>query len=94
MARELDKMAADFRNRPLDQGPYRFVWIDALTQKALRTAPVRLPGRLSIAEGVLTDSGKSAFVSDRAAAGMVSCDVPYLSCAACLGKYGEYGQGC
>jgi transposase-like protein len=33
MARELDEMVADFRNRPLDQGPYTFVWIDALTQK-------------------------------------------------------------
>jgi putative transposase len=33
MARQLDEMVADFRNRPLDQGPYTFVWIDALTQK-------------------------------------------------------------
>jgi putative transposase len=33
MARELDEMVADFRGRPLDQGPYTFVWIDALTQK-------------------------------------------------------------
>jgi putative transposase len=33
LARELDTMVADFRNRPLDQGPYTFVWIDALTQK-------------------------------------------------------------
>jgi transposase-like protein len=33
LARELDEMVTDFRNRPLDQGPYTFVWIDALTQK-------------------------------------------------------------
>jgi transposase-like protein len=33
MARELDEMVTGFRNRPLDQGPYTFVWIDALTQK-------------------------------------------------------------
>jgi putative transposase len=33
MARELDEMVTDFRNRPLDQGPYTFAWIDALTQK-------------------------------------------------------------
>jgi transposase-like protein len=33
MARELDEMVTDFRNRPLDAGPYTFVWIDALTQK-------------------------------------------------------------
>jgi putative transposase len=31
LARELDEMVADFRNRPLDAGPYTFVWIDALT---------------------------------------------------------------
>jgi putative transposase len=33
MAAELDEMVAGFRNRPLDAGPYAFVWIDALTQK-------------------------------------------------------------
>jgi len=33
MAAELDEMVDGFRNRPLDRGPYTFVWIDALTQK-------------------------------------------------------------
>jgi putative transposase len=33
MAAELDELAASFRNRPLDAGPYTFVWLDALTQK-------------------------------------------------------------
>jgi putative transposase len=33
MAAELDEMVAGFRSRPLDAGPYTFVWIDALTQK-------------------------------------------------------------
>ena len=33
MAAELDELTASFRNRPLDAGPYAFVWIDALTQK-------------------------------------------------------------
>lgn len=33
MAAELDERVAEFRNRPLDAGPYRYVWIDALTQK-------------------------------------------------------------
>ena len=33
MAAELDEMVASFRSRPLDAGPYTFVWIDALTQK-------------------------------------------------------------
>jgi len=33
MAAELDTRVAEFRNRPLDAGPYRYLWIDALTQK-------------------------------------------------------------
>ena len=33
MAAELDGMVEQFRSRPLDGGPYTFVWIDALTQK-------------------------------------------------------------
>ena len=33
MAAELDELVESFRSRPLDSGPYTFVWIDALTQK-------------------------------------------------------------
>ena len=33
MAAELDELVTQFRNRPLDAGPYTFCWIDALTQK-------------------------------------------------------------
>jgi putative transposase len=33
MAAELDEMVEQFRSRPLDAGPYTFIWIDALTQK-------------------------------------------------------------
>ncbi len=33
IATELDELVAEFRNRPLDRGPYRYMWIDALTQK-------------------------------------------------------------
>lgn len=33
MARTLDERVAEFRGRPLDAGPYTFVWVDALTQK-------------------------------------------------------------
>jgi transposase-like protein len=33
MAKLLDEQVAAFRNRPLDAGPYSFVWVDALTQK-------------------------------------------------------------
>ena len=33
MAAELDQKVAEFRDRPLDAGPYRYLWIDALTQR-------------------------------------------------------------
>jgi transposase-like protein len=33
LAGELDVKVAEFRERPLDGGPYRYLWIDALTQK-------------------------------------------------------------
>jgi transposase-like protein len=33
MAKHLDAQVAAFRNRPLEAGPYTFVWVDALTQK-------------------------------------------------------------
>jgi transposase-like protein len=33
LAAELDAKVTEFRERPLDAGPYRYLWIDALTQK-------------------------------------------------------------
>ena len=33
LAKSLDTMVAAFRNRPLDGGPYSYIWLDALTQK-------------------------------------------------------------
>ena len=33
MAAELDPKVAEFRERPLDSGPYRYLWIDAVTQR-------------------------------------------------------------
>lgn len=33
LARSLDATVAAFRNRPLDGGPYTYLWLDALTQK-------------------------------------------------------------
>lgn len=33
MAAELDARVAEFRNRPLDTGPYKYLWIDGVTQK-------------------------------------------------------------
>ncbi len=40
MAKHLDDQVTAFRNRPLDAGPYAFVWVDALTLK------VREQGRI------------------------------------------------
>jgi putative transposase len=53
MARELDEQVADFRSRPLDQGPYTFVAADALTMK------VREGGRV-VNVHVLTATGINA----------------------------------
>jgi transposase-like protein len=33
LAKSLDEMVSAFRNRPLDAGPYSYIWVDALTQK-------------------------------------------------------------
>jgi putative transposase len=33
MAKELDALVATFRTRPLDTGPYAYLWIDAQTQR-------------------------------------------------------------
>jgi transposase-like protein len=41
MASELDELVSAWRNRPLDAGPYPFVWIDALAMK------VREAGRVA-----------------------------------------------
>jgi len=54
MAKVLDTEVEQFRNRPLDTGPYTYVWMDALTQK------VREGGRVVqiavvIANGVNAD---------------------------------------
>jgi transposase-like protein len=33
MASALDKVVTEFKERPLSEGPYRYLWIDALTQR-------------------------------------------------------------
>ena len=33
LAAELDTVVTQFKERPLDRGPYRYLWIDALTQR-------------------------------------------------------------
>lgn len=63
MAAELDEMVTEFRNRPLDNGPYTYVWADALTQR------VREGGRIVnvavvIAVGVNTDGHREVLGVD------------------------------
>lgn len=63
MATELDEMVTEFRNRPLDGGPYTYVWMDALTQK------VREGGRIVniavvIAVGVNADGHREVLGLD------------------------------
>jgi putative transposase len=47
MAKSLDAQVEAFRSRPLDAGPYTFLWLDALTQK------VREHGRTVIVHALI-----------------------------------------
>jgi transposase-like protein len=67
MAAHLDAQVAAFRERPLDQGPYTFVWVDALTVK------VREDGRVVnvhalVATGVNADGHREILGLDVASA--------------------------
>jgi transposase-like protein len=48
MAKSLDAVVADFRDRPLDGGPYTYVALDAMTQR------VREGGRVADVEPIVT----------------------------------------
>jgi putative transposase len=63
MAKDLDVEVAAFRNRPLDAGPYTYVWLDAMVQK------VREAGRIQnvavvIATGVNNDGHREVLGFD------------------------------
>jgi putative transposase len=47
LAKSLDEQVAAFRTRPLDQGPYPYIWLDALTQR------VRESGRTVLVHAVI-----------------------------------------
>ena len=47
LAKSLDEQVAQWRSRPLDAGPYTFVWVDALTQR------VREGGRTVIVHALI-----------------------------------------
>jgi transposase-like protein len=60
LATTLDAKVKAFRERPLDAGPYRYVWIDALTQK------VREDGRVvnvsAVVATAVTDEGRREII--------------------------------
>jgi putative transposase len=63
MAKDLDQEVAAFRSRPLDQGPYAYVWLDAMYVK------VREAGRIQsvavvIATGVNADGHREVLGLD------------------------------
>ncbi len=63
MAKELDAEVAAFRSRPLDAGPYTYIWLDAMVQK------VREAGRIQnvavvIATGVNADGHREVLGFD------------------------------
>ncbi len=57
MARDLDEQVTAFRTRPLDAGPYTFVWLDALTIK-VREAGRTVNVHALVAVGVNADGGR------------------------------------
>jgi putative transposase len=57
MATYLDAQVEAFRNRPLDAGPYTFVWMDALTIK-VREAGRTVNVHALVAVGVNADGGR------------------------------------
>lgn len=65
MAEHLDEQVAAFRNRSLDQGPYTFVWVDALTQK-VREAGRTINVHALIAVGVNADGRREILCIDGA----------------------------
>jgi len=72
LAADLDVVVDEFRNRPLDQGPYTYVWVDALFLKCReggRTANVAMVIATGVnAEGKREILGLDVFTSEDGAA--------------------------
>lgn len=47
MAKSLDEMVESFRTRPLDQGPYRYLWVDALALKSREVGGPKQRGHIA-----------------------------------------------
>ena len=54
LAKELDPVVESFRNRPLDDVPYTFVWLDGISQRCREGGRVVSVAR-AIATGVNSD---------------------------------------
>jgi transposase-like protein len=63
MAKSLDDQVEAFRSRPLDAGPYTFLWLDALTQK-VREAGRTVIVHALIAVGVSADGQREVLGLD------------------------------
>jgi transposase-like protein len=67
MCAELDEVVAAWRNRPLDAGPYAFVWLDALVVKVREGGRVASTAAL-VATGVNADGHREVLGLDVGAA--------------------------
>ncbi len=63
LAASLDDIVADFRSRPLDQGPYTYVWLDALVHK-VREGGRTVSVAAVIAIGVNSDGHREVLGTD------------------------------
>ncbi len=63
MAKDLDAEVAAFRNRPLDAGPYTYVWLDAMVQKVRETGRIQNVA-VVIATGVNADGHREVLGFD------------------------------
>jgi len=63
MAKSLDEQVEAFRNRPLDAGPYTFVWLDALVLKCREAGRIRNVACV-IATGVNADGHREVLGLD------------------------------
>lgn len=63
LAGELDEMVEAFRNRPLDGGPYAFIWLDAMSQRCREDGRVTNVAQV-LATGVNRDGRRDVLGCD------------------------------
>ena len=67
LAKDLDEMVAHFRSRPLDAGPYTYVWADALAIKVREGGRI-VKRRMLLAVGVNAEGHREILGIDAATA--------------------------